>query len=60
MQKILYEDLPVISEFRSEVGDALVNIVRKGMAKDRDQRYRVDHDLASDLSRAFGSLLGEL
>lgn len=59
VQKILQEDPPVISEFRSEVGDALVNIVRKAMAKDRDQRYQMGLDLASDLSRAFGSLLEE-
>ncbi len=59
VQKILNEEPPEITEFRSDLGEALVNIVKKAMAKDRDERYQMGLDLASDLSRAFDALLEE-
>src|SRR5690606_34446041 len=40
-----------------EVPDALVDIVHKAMAKNRDERYQMGLELASDLSRAFESFL---
>lgn len=57
VQKILNEDPPPITEYRSELSEALVNIVKKAMAKDSNQRYKMGLDLASDLSRAFDALL---
>lgn len=57
VQKILNEVPPEISEFRSDVGDALAKIVKKAMAKDCAQRYPMGLDIASDLSRAFDTLL---
>jgi len=59
VQKILNEEPPEISEFRSDVSDALVGIVKKAMAKDCANRYAMGLDLASDLSRAFDALLDE-
>ncbi|MDA0823571.1 MAG: serine/threonine-protein kinase [Proteobacteria bacterium] len=57
VQKILHEEPPEISDFRSDLGDDLARIVKKAMAKVREERYQMGLDLASDLSRAFDSLL---
>lgn len=59
VQKILHEEPPAITEFRSDVGDALSNIAKKALSKDPEQRYKMGLDLASDLSRAFDALLEE-
>ena len=57
VQKILNEEPPEITEYRSDLADPLVRIVKKAMTKDRDERYQMGLDLASDLSRAFDALL---
>jgi len=57
VQKILHEDPPKVTEFRSELSESLAKIVKKAMAKDRAERYQMGLDLASDLSRAFDTLL---
>ncbi|MEX2480172.1 MAG: serine/threonine-protein kinase [Gammaproteobacteria bacterium] len=57
VQRILNEDPPDMREFRSEVPDALVEIVHKAMAKNREERYQMGLELASDLSRAFEAFL---
>lgn len=57
VQKILHEDPPAITEFRAELSEDLVKIVKKALAKDLQDRYQMGLDLASDLSRAFESLL---
>lgn len=57
VQRILNEDPPDMREFRSEIPDSLIRIVHKAMAKNRDDRYRMGLELASDLSKAFEALL---
>jgi serine/threonine protein kinase len=57
VQKILNEEPPEMSEFRSDLGDDLVAIVKKAMNKNKEERYQMGLDLASDLSRAFDTLL---
>ena len=57
VQRILNEDPPSITSIRTEVPDSLVKIVEKALAKDRDVRYQMGMDLASDLSKAFDTLL---
>ncbi len=57
VQRILNEDPPDMREFRSEIPDSLIRIVHKAMAKNRDDRYKMGLELASDLSKAFETLL---
>jgi serine/threonine protein kinase len=57
VQRILNEDPPDVRQFRQDVPDELVRIMNKALAKDRTQRYQMGMDMASDLSRAFDSLL---
>ncbi len=57
VQKILNEDPPPMKDYRSELSDELEEIVRKALAKDRNNRYALGVDLASDLSRAYDQLL---
>ena len=59
VQKILNEEPPEMSEFRSDIPNSLAVIVKKAMAKDCAQRYQMGLDLASELSRAFDNLLEE-
>ncbi|MGE0483337.1 MAG: protein kinase [Gammaproteobacteria bacterium] len=57
VQRILNEDPADVREFRSEIPEALARIVKRAMAKDRAERYQMGMELASDLSKAFDSLL---
>ena len=57
VQRILNEDPPSVTSIRSEIPDSLVKIVEKALAKDREVRYEMGMDLASDLSKAFDTLL---
>ncbi len=57
VQRILNEDPPDVRQFRTEIPDPLVRILNKALAKDRANRYRMGMELASDLSRAFDTLL---
>lgn len=56
--KIMNEEPPSMLNYRSELPPALETIVRKALAKDTSERYRMGVDLASDLSRLFDSLEG--
>ena len=57
IQKILNESPPDMREFRSDLDNALVEIVNKALVKDVEHRYQMGLDVASDLSRAFDTLL---
>ena len=57
VQRILNEDPPHVQQFRSDIPDSLVTILNKALAKDREQRYQMGMELASDLSIAFDALL---
>lgn len=57
VQRILNEDPPDIRQLRTDVPESLVVIVEKAIAKDREVRYSMGMDLASDLSKAFDKLL---
>ena len=57
VQRILNEDPPDVRQFRPDMPEELVRILSKALTKDRAGRYQMGMDLASDLSRAFDSLL---
>ncbi|MGE0860353.1 MAG: protein kinase [Gammaproteobacteria bacterium] len=57
VQRILNEDPPDVRQFRPDIPEKLVRILNKALTKDRAGRYQMGMDLASDLSRAFDSLL---
>ncbi|MBX9606075.1 MAG: protein kinase [Gammaproteobacteria bacterium] len=57
VQRILNEDPPDVRQFRPDIPEELVRILNKALTKDRAARYQMGMDLASDLSRAFDSLL---
>lgn len=57
VQRILNEDPPEIQQFRTDIPDSLVEILHKALEKDREKRYQMGMDLASDLSKAFDALL---
>ena len=57
VQRIVNEDPVDIRQLRSEVPESLSLILNRALAKDRDDRYAMGMDLASDLSKAFDSLL---
>ncbi|MEM7539996.1 MAG: serine/threonine-protein kinase [Pseudomonadota bacterium] len=59
VQRILNEDPPDIKQIRSEIPETLVDILTKTLSKDREVRYQMGMDLASDLSKAFDALLEE-
>lgn len=56
VQKILNEEPPPMSELRQGISPDLERIVRKAMAKNREERYKTGLELATDLSRAFDHL----
>ncbi len=53
MYKIIHEDPPPPRELRSDIPEALQEIVIKALCKDRTQRYRMGNELAVDLARTF-------
>ena len=57
VQKILNEEPPPMSDFRSDLPEELARIVRRAMAKNVKERYGMGLDFASDLSKAFEHLL---
>jgi eukaryotic-like serine/threonine-protein kinase len=57
VQRILNEDPPDVRQFRTDIPDSLVGILNKALAKDREDRYQMGLELASDLSIAFDALL---
>lgn len=59
VQRILNEDPPEIQQFRTDIPDSLVEILHKALEKDREKRYQMGMDLASDLSKAFDALLDQ-
>lgn len=59
VQRILNEDPADIRQFRSEVPDSLVEILARALEKDREKRYQMGMDLASDLSKAFDEFLDQ-
>ena len=54
--KILNEDPPDLSDVRSDVPQVLVEIVKKAMHKNIEDRYSMGLDFATDLSKAFDHL----
>lgn len=56
VQKILNEDPPPLSHYRSGLSPALQQIVANAMAKNRADRYAMGLDMALDLSKAFDHL----
>ena len=57
VQRILNETPTDVHVLRSEIPESLSKIVNHALAKERDDRYQMGLDLASDLSKAFDSLL---
>ena len=56
VHRILTEDPLPLPEIRPDLPESLDAIVRKALAKDREQRYAMGLEMASDLSRAFSNL----
>jgi serine/threonine protein kinase len=50
---ILYDDPPPLETLVPEVPPALAHIVRRCLAKDRDQRWNCAHDLGYELAHTF-------
>ena len=57
VQKILNECPSRVNECRSDVSSALADVVEKALAKDCSERYQMGLEMASDLTKAFDSLL---
>lgn len=57
VQRVLNEEPPAITDFRSDLSRDLQKIVSRALAKKIEDRYRTGMDLASDLSKAFEHLL---
>jgi len=57
VQRVLNEDPPPMSDFRSDLSQELQRIVNRALAKKIEDRYHMGIDLASDLSKAFEHLL---
>lgn len=49
LHSTLVDELPLLSSFREDVPLELESIIRKALARDRNQRYAVVDDLLSDL-----------
>ena len=56
VNKILNDEVPPMSDFRSDLPDVLNEIVFKALEKDASKRYPMGLDLAADLSRVFDNL----
>jgi len=56
VNKILNEEPPVMSDHRTDLPDALSEIVSKALEKDVSNRYQMGLDLAADLTKVFDSL----
>ncbi len=56
VHKIVNENPPPMSNFRSDAPDVLEKIIRRTLEKNPARRYRMGLDIASDLSMAFTHL----
>jgi serine/threonine protein kinase len=56
VNKILNESPLVMSDYRSDLPEALNNIVSKALEKDVSDRYQMGLDFAADLTKAFDNL----
>ena len=56
VNKILNDEPPPMSDYRSDIPDVLNDIVFKALEKDVSKRYQMGLDLAADLSRVFDNL----
>jgi eukaryotic-like serine/threonine-protein kinase len=56
VNKILNEEPSAMSDHRTDLPDALSNIVSKALEKDISNRYQMGLDLAADLTKAFDNL----
>ncbi len=54
--KILNDEPPSILDLRPELPESLYKIVCKALAKNKDDRYQMGLEMASDLSKAFSNL----
>jgi len=57
LEKIQTEDPPPLTAHRKDLPEMLEGLVRKTLAKNRQDRYATAADLATDLSKAFERLL---
>lgn len=57
VQRIVNEEPADIRQFRTDMPESLVKILNRALAKDRQERYAMGLDLASDLSKSFDTLL---
>ncbi len=56
VNKILNDEPPPMSDYRTDLPEVLNDIVIKALQKDASQRYQMGLDLAADLSRVFDNL----
>ncbi len=56
VNKVLNEEPPPMSDYRTDLPSSLNEIVSKAMAKDLSSRYQMGLDLAVDLTKAFDNL----
>ncbi|MBL1142896.1 MAG: protein kinase [Proteobacteria bacterium] len=56
VNKILNDEVPPMSDFRSDLPEALNKIVFKAMERNVVDRYQMGLDLAADLTKAFDNL----
>ncbi len=56
VNKVLNDDPPPMNDFRSDLPEALNEIVFKALEKDLSNRYQMGLDLAADLTKVFDNL----
>ncbi len=56
VNKVLNEEPPPMSDYRTDLPSSLDEIVSKAMAKELSSRYQMGLDLAADLTKAFDTL----
>ncbi len=56
VNKILNEEPPPMSDYRSDLPESLNKVVKKALEKDLSNRYQMGLDLAADLTKAFDTL----
>jgi serine/threonine protein kinase len=58
LRTIVSEDPPSLASLRSDLPEAVIDIVERALAKNPDDRHQTGSDLASDLVAAFPTLAG--
>ena len=58
VRTIVNDDPPSLAALRSDLPEAVVDIVERALSKDPDDRHQTGSDFASDLVAAFPSLAG--